>query len=481
MRDDALDALIALYQQQPEGLGKQVRIEQAFRSAIGVVCPVGLRLPSHRTLCQRLHVARNTLAHAIGRLTAEGWLVTCPGQGTWTQQPPTTEPSGTSENRGLSARAKSVIRKGSASSVQSGAFMPGIPDITHFPIRKWRQLYTKVVVPHNALLLSYSSGGYGPLKRAIRDFLLRWRGIHCDSERIIITEGAHHAIELCAIALADVGDHALLDSPCYWGARNIFTAMGLNIDMVPWDPVDGYRLPPTLEQIQIAYFTGTRHYPLSTPTSIEDKRKLYAAANPAYIIEDDYEFSSDDVGNLMFDATRSNHLLVGSFSKLMFPGLRIGFLVAPQELVAQLSRIRSEVSREGRMLDQAVLAQFIAGGDLDAWYGRIRMEYLARQEVLHDRLVDLPGVHSVSAPSPAIGLCVQLSEDIDDRLLTRGLLSEQLVVRPLSVSCAADDNRKGLVVGIGMVSGKTLDNEANRLRKTLLRLLPEVRSSASEI
>lgn len=481
MREDALDALVDFYQQQPEGLGKQIRIEQAFRSVIGAVWPVGQRLPSHRTLCQRLHVARNTLAHAISRLTAEGWLVTSPGQGTWTQRPPTREPSNSSDNAGLSDRAKRVISKGSASSVQSGAFMPGIPDIAHFPIRKWRQLYASIVVPHNALLLSYSSGGYGPLKRAISDFLLRWRGIHCDSGRIIITEGAHHAIELCALALADVGDHALLDSPCYWGARNIFTAMGLNVDMVPWDAVDGYRLPPALEQIQIAYFTGTRHYPLSTPTSMDDKLKLCAVTKPAYVIEDDYEFSSDDVGNLMFDATRNNHFLVGSFSKLMFPGLRIGFLIAPQELVAPLSRLRSEVSREGRMLDQAVLAQFIADGDLDAWYGRIRMEYLLRQEVLHNQLADLPGVHNVSDPSPAIGLCVQLEEDIDDHLLTKQLLSEQLVVRPLSVSCAADDKRKGLVLGIGMISGKTLENEAIRLRKTLLRLLPEVRSSASAI
>lgn len=470
--EERLAALVACYQQQPESLSKQVRIEQALRIAIRDFWPVGQRLPPHRVLCERMQVARNTLAQAVRCLIAEGWLVTGQGQGTWAQRPPESPQAMPVDDLRLSARAQAVLGKPGASRVQSGAFMPGIPDITHFPMRKWRQLYTSVTVPHNALLLSYSTGGYGPLKRAIRDFLWRWRGVRCDSEQIIITEGAHQGIQLCAMALADVGDRVLLDSPCYWGARNIFMAAGLDIEMLPWRPESGYDPRPGQDPVKLIYFTGARQYPLNVPTNIDDKRSLCATAKPDFVIEDDYEFSSDQRENLIFDASRQDRIMVGSFSKLMFPGLRLGYLVVPQTLAAPLSRFRSDVSREGRMLDQAVLAQFIADGDLDAWYKRIRVEYLGRQQVMHDRLVGLPCVVRISSPSNAIGLCVELEPHIDDRMLAQRLLREQLVVQPLSPVCVEGDGRRGLVIGIGMVSGNALVREADRLRTLLKQWLP---------
>ncbi|MBZ9559922.1 MULTISPECIES: PLP-dependent aminotransferase family protein [unclassified Modicisalibacter] len=469
--DEALLApLLASYRQQPESLGKQVRLEQALRGVIGQGWASGGKVPSQRRLCEHLGVARDTLARAVKTLIDEGWLVTGHGQGTWAQRP-SSSVEAPGDAPALSRRASAVLEKAGAGQVQSGAFVPGIPDIAHFPLRKWRSLYDSVTVPHNTLLLSYSTGGYGPLKRAIRDFLQRWRGIRCDTDQIVVTEGAHQAIELCALGLADGGDRVLLDSPCYWGARNVFTACGLDIDQIPWHPASGYADAVPAGDVRLAYFTGAHQYPLSAPTRLADKQRLCARARPDYVIEDDYEYGSDDHDNLIFDPRRADRLLVGSFSKLMFPGLRLGYLVASKSLAAALGRLRSEVAREGRMLDQAVLAQFIADGDLDAWYRRIRREYLARQQVLHDRLCDLPGVVGVSPPSSAISLCLELAPDIDDVALARRLLDEQLVVRPLSPACGPGDPRRGLVMGIGMVSGQTLSREAERLRVALKRLL----------
>lgn len=467
----ALAAMLGAYQLQPEALGKRVRIEQALRSVIGREWPAGQRLPSHRALCRSLGVARNTLAQAVGQLIAEGWLVTGQGQGTWAQLPPQPRSLVPADSTLLSDRARSVLGKTGASPVQSGAFTPGIPDITHFPMRKWRQLYTSVTVPHNVLLLSYSTGGYGPLKRAIRDLLWRWRGLRCDSEQIIITEGAHNAIELCALALADPGDRVILDSPCYWGARNVFTAAGLEYEMLPWHPGEGYRPRATSAPVRLVYFTGSRHYPLNVATSLADKRRLCEESRPDFVIEDDYEFSTDDPGNLVFDPDAPNQFLVGSFSKLMFPGLRLGYLVAPRALVGALSRLRSEVSREGRMLDQAVLARFIEDGDLDHWYRRIRREYLARQQVLHDRLSQVPGVLRISPPASAIGLCVELDPAVDDHALAQYLLNARLVARPLSLACGDTDPRRGLVLGVGLISGTLLVRESERLANLLKRWL----------
>ena len=469
-RKEVVHQLVQLYALQPERLSKQVRIEQALRQAITQQWPSGLRLPSHRQLADALGVARQTLAQAVHTLLEASLLKTAHGQGTWTCRPAT--PSFTlSGNAQLSSRAQRVLDGPGASKIQSGAFVPGIPDIAQFPMRKWRQLYASVTVPQNALLLSYSTGGYGPLKRAIRDFLARWRNINCDTEQIIITDGTHNGIELCAVALADVGDTVAMESPCYWGARNVFTAAGLEIQMLAWQPGQGHALPPAPDPVKLAYLTGSHHYPLSVPTRAADKQRLCDTLAPTYIIEDDYEFTRDDHPNLLFDPHSERHLLVGSFSKMMFPGLRLGYLVVPHHLAGPMNRLRSELFREGRMLDQAVLAQFIFDGDLDAWCRRIQRDYLGRQQVLHDQLRSLPRVRSVSPPSSAISLCVEFESDVDDVGIAQSLLKEHLIVRPLSPVCAPKDPRVGLVMGVGMLSGETLVREAQRLRRSLEALL----------
>lgn len=467
----SLSAVMERFRQQPERLSKSVRIEQALKLAILHDWPEGSRLPAHRTLCSQLGVARNTLAQAMRHLLEEGYIITGQGQGTWTRRPLTSPPACSTGTARLSSRASAILQTPGASAIQSGAFMPGIPDITQFPMAKWRELYTSVTVPRNALLLSYSSGGYGPLKRAIRDFLWRWRRLDYDAEQIIITDGTHNGIELCALALTDVGDRVLMESPYYWGARNIFAALGATIEHLAWSPESGHAPRPTPLPVQLAYFTGPHHYPLSVATSRAHREALCNAVQPRYILEDDYEFTDDRGSNLMFDGRSSQHLLVGSFSKLMFPGLRLGYLVAPPNLVEPLNQLRSEVFREGRLLDQAVLAQFIAGGELDAWYRRIQRDYLARQQVMHDQLTQVPGVIAVSPPSHSISLCLQFSPDVDDRRIARKLLQSHLVTRPLSPVCEENDPRSGLILGIGMLSGNTLVAEAIRLRQTLTRCL----------
>ncbi|WP_027961692.1 PLP-dependent aminotransferase family protein [Halomonas halodenitrificans] len=467
----SLATLIEHYKLQPERLGKSVRVEQAMRLAILHDWPEGSRLPPHRILCRRLGVARDTLAQAMRRLLEEGYIITGQGQGTWTRHPPTLYQLPRPGTAPLSSRAAEILRTPSASSIQSGAFMPGIPDITQFPMAKWRELYASVTVPRNALLLSYSGGGYGPLKRAIRDFLWRWRRLVCDTEQIIITDGTHNGIELCALGLTDVGDRVLMESPCYWGARNVFTATGATVERLAWTPETGHAQRQSSAPVQLAYFTGSHHYPLSVATSRPHRQALCDAVQPRYILEDDYEFSGEDGTGLMFNGRSGHHLLVGSFSKLMFPGLRLGYLVVPHGMVDSLNRLRSEVFREGRLLDQAALAQFLAEGELDTWYRRIQRDYLARQQVMHDQLARVPGIIDISPPSRSISLCVQFSPRVDDRRIARKLLQSHLVTRPLSPVCAEDDPRSGLILGIGMLSGRTLVAEAERLRHILTRLL----------
>ncbi|WP_456268624.1 PLP-dependent aminotransferase family protein [Kushneria sp. AK178] len=471
--EEALDDIAVAWQRQPDRLSKQVRLEQALAGLIQTGWEDGQRLPAHRHICQRLGLARSTLAGVMDSLQAQGLLATQHGRGSWTHR---SAPAGAIDNApsaALSQRARALLHTASVSPVQSGAFVPGIPDIARFPMRRWRALYATLTVPHNALLLSYSSGGYGPLKRAIAEFLHRWRGIECALEQIIITDGTHHGLELCALALADPGDRVVMDSPCYWGARNVFQAAGLATAQCPWQPGSGYRDPPALSEApRLLYLTGARHYPLSVHMPVADKRALIERLAPGVIIEDDYEFFDTRHRDLFFSPDDGRCVLAGSFSKLMFPGLRLGYLVVPRPLSGAINRLRSEVFREGRMLDQAVLARFMADGDLDRWCRRINRDYLQRQQTLHDLLIDLPGVQDVSPPAGTITLCVTLAPNIDDVRLSRYLLNHyRLVVRPLSPVCSEDDPRRGLVLGIGMVEGDTLVRLGQQLAEGIRRFV----------
>lgn len=468
MTDDARALLAQIdsrYRAQPHHLTKRCRLEQALLALIDDVWVDGQRLPGHRAICRQLNLARNTLAGVIESLLLQGHLLTDHGRGTWVHKARRrgndTEPSSCAP---LSTRAERVLAEVGASHIQSGAFVPGVPDIMHFPIAKWRHLYSRITVPHNTLLLSYSSGGYGPLKRAIADFLRRWRGIDCELDQIIITEGAHHGMQLCALALADVGDRVVMDSPFYWGARNVFLGCGMEIDHAIWRPREGYANPLPPPRPRLLYFTGTHHYPLGQKTVSAHKLALAERLRPTWIIEDDYEFGDGHHPNLLFSPQSDHQILIGSFSKLMFPGLRLGYLVVPRGISGAVNRLRSEMFREGRLLDQAVLATFIADGDLDAWCQRMAQTYLERQQRLHALLDGLPGVLGISPPSGNISLSLELAPQLDDERLAQFLLTRHhLVARPLSRVCAHGDGRRGLVMGIGMIEGETLERQGRLL------------------
>ncbi|WP_110673710.1 PLP-dependent aminotransferase family protein [Salinicola sp. RZ23] len=462
-RRRALARIESGYRDQPAHWTKHQRLEQTLLSLIERHWQKGQRLPGHRDLCASLGVARNTLAGVIERLVQQGYLITDHGRGTWVHKrsPPDTSAPATGP---ISQRAQRLLSDVGASPVQSGAFVPGVPDIVHFPLARWRLLYSRVTVPHNTLLLAYASGGYGPLKRAIAGFLARWRGIHCELDQIVITEGAHHGLQLCALALADEGDRAVMDSPFYWGARNVFQACGLGVDHAIWDPRHGYREPLPAPAPRLVYFTGSHHYPLGVESVNAHKQALIQHLEPEWILEDDYEFGDGDRQSLTFDPRSGNRILIGSFSKLMFPGLRLGYLVVPSALSHTLNRVRTGVFREGRLLDQAVLAAFIDAGDLDSWCHRIAADYLTRQRELHALLVETPGVIAVSPPAPNISLSVELSPTLDDERLSHYLLNRHhLVVRPLSRVCAPGDTRRGLVLGVGMAEGEALTHQGRRL------------------
>ena len=317
--------------------------------------PPGTKLPSSRTLAEDLGIARNTVLHVYDQLTAEGYVISTTGSGTYVAD---TRPDTAAVNArrkpavaGVDAqgqaqpgksrsrpnatwatcptRGRRLIDKAGVSAKQWGAFMPGVPDVAEFPARTWSRLQARLWKEANPDLLTYApGGGYRPLRRALSDYLRVARSVNCTPDQIIITTGIHQSIDLAVRLLTDVGDRAWVEEPCYWGARSVLQSSGITLVPVP---VDDEGLNPREQDLQqpprLALVTPSHQYPLGMVMSLARRRTLleYARQHNVWIIEDDYDsefrYGSRPLASLQGLDDAGQVIYVGSLGKMLFPGL----------------------------------------------------------------------------------------------------------------------------------------------------------------
>ncbi|MCS4504922.1 HTH-type transcriptional regulatory protein GabR [wastewater metagenome] len=485
------DLLLQYMQQRTEWTRLPVRrrVYAALRQAIleERLAP-GAKLPATRTLARELGLARNTVMRAYEQLEAEGYVRGHTGAGTFvTDTLPRDAPSVPAPPRreaghapGLSRRGADIAAHPASSTLQSGAFVPGIPDVAAFPFRVWRRLLGRYMNSDHSRLMQYASGGYGPLKAVLAEHLKVSRMISCDPRQILIVGGAHQGLDLCARMLADPGDEAWMEDPGYWGARNVLRAAGLRLRAIPVD-ADGiapqpsdWRRPPRL-----IFTSPSYQLPTGAVLSLGRRRLLLeqASAADAWIIEDDYDnelrYNREPIASLYGLSSTNRVIYVGTFSKVMYPGLRLAYLVVPPELVEPLSTANAELFREGRLVEQAALAEFIESGRFSAHIRRMRQIYAERQEALRTSLeTRLGDAVSVSGGQGGIHLTYHFREALDDERVSRDALSEGIVARPLSLyyhdTAAA---RPGLVLGYATVTPQRIADASAALARVVERRL----------
>lgn len=457
-----------------------------IRAAIlaGNVCP-GTRLPPTRELAQELGIARNTVLYAYDRLTDEGYTQTLGGSGTYvcdTAPDPalldrmidSSHAAGTTASRGdsrLSARASELLSNAGASDLQVGAFVPGIPDVSQFPRSVWQRLITRIWKTAGQGQLGYGSRhGHPPLKRALSEYLTLARGVNCLPEQIVVTQGTHQAIDLCARLLADPGDLVWLEDPCYWGARSVFRAAGLELEGIPVDE-QGIDLPvSSAVSPKLIFVTPSHQYPSGVVMSLARRRLLTEAARAhnAWIIEDDYDsefrYQGPPLPCLQGLDPHHNTIYIGSFSKVLYPGLRLGFLIVPPELVDAFAVAQSEVYRGGQLTVQAALAEFIADGHYTAHVRRMRKIYSARKALLtHELQRQLGDQVNIVGTDTGLHLTVLLPH-ADDRSVSQAALVHGVVARNLSSYFAtAACSQNGLVLGYGGVADEEIAGAVRKL------------------
>ncbi|MFA6312901.1 MAG: PLP-dependent aminotransferase family protein [Sterolibacterium sp.] len=446
----------------------------------------GLKLPSSRELMQQLGISRNTVLYVFNRLVDEGYATTEVGRGTFisdtvpdpsvlSKVPDLTQHSGdqgkTSQRSSISRRAELLMSRPGASEIQVGAFVPGIPDVSHFPYKVWNRLLAKQWKSETSERLGYgSSRGYLPLKRALAEYLRLARGVRCDDSQILITHGSHQALDLCARLLADVGDQAWIEDPCYWGARSVFLGAGLGLRAIPVDE-DGI-CPPTdgLTAPKLIFVTPSHQYPSGAVMSLTRRRLLLEIArrNGAWIIEDDYDsefrYHGLPLPSLQGLDEHQRTIYVGSFSKVMYPGIRLGFLVVPPSLVGVFATLHSELYRGGSLTLQAALAEFIFDGNYAAHVRRMRKVYGERQALLTGELKRQLG-QEASVMGTEAGLHLTLTlRNARDVAVSEASLKRGIVARPLSAYYDKPASApSGLVLGYGGVADEAIAESVEKL------------------
>jgi GntR family transcriptional regulator / MocR family aminotransferase len=382
--------------------GLQTQIYNAVRRAIldGTVAP-GARLASSRTLARELCVSRTTTLLAYEQLAAEGYLTACRGSGTFVPESlPDDLPrmrlafSTRTKHPPLSRRGRALAATPSPARRIPGPprpFRVGVPGLDLFPLRLWSQLVNRRLRSMTMRQLDYSdAAGLRELREAIADHIRAARGTAVTADQVLVVAGAQRGIELACSVLLDPGDKVWLEEPGYPGARSALTAADARIVPVPVDDLGldvetGIRCA---RDARLAYVTPSHQFPLGVPMSLPRRLALlkWASASGAWVIEDDYDsefrYGARPIQCLHGLDTDGRVIYAGSFSKTLFPALRLGFLVVPSDLQEPLLATRRAADVHPPLLDQAVLADFIAGGHFERHLRRMRAAYTERLDAV---------------------------------------------------------------------------------------------------
>lgn len=446
----------------------RIRIYLALRHAIlDRNLPPGTKLPPTRVLAEEFGMGRNTVVRAYEQLLVEGYIEGRVGDGSYVSEAVSTGPKHAAPKRlvgsrreGLSRRGSTIASNAASSIVQRGAFTPGVPDVNLFPFSIWRRLVSKYLNERQSHLLHYAHTGYGPLKVVLANYLRVTRMMPVDPKQVIIVNGSHQAIDLCARLLADDGDRAWIEDPGYWGARNVLNAAGLQVTPIPLDEkgfaptLEDWSLPPKL-----IFVSPSSQYPTGTILSLDRRLQLLENADHAgsWIIEDDYDnelrYHERPVASLFGLSNRQRVLYLGTLSKVMFPGIRLAYLVVPEDLVDAFVIGNAELYRGGRLAEQAALAEFISEGYFTAHIKRMRSIYAERRDALQEAMTSRLGDAVFTTGGHAgLQLLYRFRDPVDDTMVASQALAEGVICRPLSMYYIDQRQRQpGLNLGFAAV------------------------------
>ncbi|MCK1790048.1 PLP-dependent aminotransferase family protein [Pseudomonas violetae] len=492
-----------------QGLSRQLYQALRLRVLDGRLAS-GTRLPATRDLAAALGISRNSVVQAYDQLYAEGFIEGRVGDGTYVAQLPHADSPGkklsTKVSTGFSTglptalstnwldlpviSSSEVIHNGALGRVEKNhlvtppsgpprAFRVGVPAFDLFPFEVWAKLNAAFWRKPDLQQLCYGDpAGDARLRGMIAAYLRSSRGMQCTAEQIVITSGAQQGISLCAQLLVEPGDGVALENPGYRAAGHAFAVAGARLHGVAVDSegIDCNQLA-SLDDCRLAYVTPSHQYPTGVVMSLARRLELLAWAerNQGWIVEDDYDgeyrYSGAPLAPLAALDRQGRVLYVGTFGKVAFPALRLGYLVLPPGLVQAFSRRRAVDVRHSEVSTQAVMAEFMAAGHFQRHIRRMRRAALNRRNaVLAGWPQAIAGIGSLPSVAAGLHLTVAVDSQHREEELIEQAASVDVEINPLSSYWLPDsstplDQRAGLVLGFAAVPEEAIHAALGRLEK----------------
>lgn len=466
------------------------RIQRAIRQLIvDSALDVGKPLPASRALAKSLGVSRDTVESAYSQLHAEGFIERRVGSGSFvSERAQGSLRRGTAQRHRPQRESMRLSQRGAAMYQGGGVrdflaprpFAPGVPETRSFPLQTWERLERQVLKEYGTLALAHSPPqGMEPLRRAIADYVNLERGAHATPEHVLVLTSSQQAMTLCATVLLDAGDRIFIEDPVYHGARRAFDAAGLECVPVPLD-AHGMRVEHLLNAVQPAkavFLTPSHQFPTGATLALDRRLAVieWARQYHAWIIEDDYDSEFHYAGKPTacvqgLDA-HERTIYIGTFTKSLFPGLRIGYMVLPPQLVDPMTVARTLLDGHSAPIPQLTLARFMEGGHFGAHVRTMRGVYAERLDVL----VRLVRKHLADVVEPRVPLggmqmpCVFI-RDIPEREAIDAARRAGIDLLGLTALHASSKHKAGFLMGFAAYTRDELEVAVKKLASVLLAL-----------
>jgi GntR family transcriptional regulator/MocR family aminotransferase len=464
-----------------------------FRAAVieGKMRP-GQRLPSSRSMAIELGISRISVVTAYDQLLSEGYLETFVGSGTCVARtipeealaptPPGTRVSqqavSKSTRRRISTRASALPTAGSEPWLQHrGTFRVSMPALDEFPVNLWSKLVARHTRKLSLGLMAYGDPlGYLPFRKAIADYLGTFRGVRCDASQVLVTTGSQQGLQMSAQVLMDPGDRVIMEDPGYPGARLAFISSGAKVVGVPVDD-EGLvvsKIEGPHRQARVVYVTPSHQYPLGMTMSAARRMSLlnWARSTNSWIIEDDYDseyrFDGRPIASLQGLDTHGRVIYIGTFSKVLFPALRLGYMIVPRDLVPVFAAVRDATDIFTSTPYQAILADFIGQGHFARHIRRMRMLYMERRKALLNAIQrEMGSILEVIGAQAGMHLVGLLPPGLKDELVSKQAARNGISAMPLSICYLKSPSRGGLILGYGGATARQMNDGMRKLKLCL--------------
>jgi GntR family transcriptional regulator/MocR family aminotransferase len=452
----------------------------------------GSALPATRTLAAELGVSRNTVLSAYEQLTLEGYLTGKTGSGTrvaltFPNELASANIAGARARRAspqlfFSKRGELLASRPNVRVLVAAAadrpFASGLPDISAFPVQTWTRLTAKYSGRrYPGLLWHGDPAGYRPLRAAICDHIQAARGVRCNADQVFVVNGSQQALDLCARLLVDPGDVAAVEEPSYPGAVVALQGAGVEIVSLPVDD-EGANIAAmkSRQRVRLIFVTPSHQYPLGVTMSISRRLHLldWARRNRTWVIEDDYDsefrYHSRPLPSLQGLDAHGYVIYVGSFSKTMFPSLRLGFMVLPESLIEGFRRARAVVDGHSTLIEQAALAEFIDGGHFTRHIRRMKELYKERQLALFDAADrQLAGRLTITRPEGGMHVVGWLRTHENDVAVAHASVTAGVNCRPIAMCYQRRSHPPGLMLGFAAFTPNAIRVGVEKLAAVLER------------